>query len=305
MELRLATPEECRARDRLTHEAWGSPLSVEEFCDREERLRATPWSRASLRSWLLARGSEVLASCETYRMESRIGAQRGWTFGIASVFVERALRGRGYAQKLLRQVGELLAAEGAQASILYSEVGPALYARLGWVARPAATRAWGARAGEGLPAERVDEAEVATLLAAADGRPLRYRVTMTLAQVDWHWERARIYRARLERPKRFAPGLRAGGAWAILYPDYRTHRLTLLELQPGTREETAAVVEGARREAASLGLREVTIQENPYNVEHLPEGGQRACDDGVPMIRVFEPQITSEEWRDFIRGVWV
>lgn len=302
MDLHLATPEEARARDTLAWEAWGSRLTPAEFAAREETLRATAWSRRALRTWLLRDGAQTLASCETYRMQSRAGDRRGETFGIASVFVERHLRRRGLASELLRRVRARLREEGAQAAILYSEVGPALYERLGFVARPAATRAWPAADG---PAADVEPIGVDPLLEAADRRPLPFRVSVSADQIDWHRARAAFYASAFGRPPAGAAALRRGAAWAILCPDHRNDRLVLLDLEPGSAEDTAAVVAEARREAARLGLREVTVQENPYNADRLPAGTSRPCDDGVPMILPLAEDVRPDGWRDYARAVWV
>src|SRR5262245_2541358 len=124
MELRLASDEEKRARDRLAHEAWGERLAVEGFVEREERLRAHAFSRAGMRTWLLVERGDVVASCETFRMRSRHRGADGHSFGLASVYVEPALRGRGHATAMLDRLHPALLDEdpAAQAAILFSDV---------------------------------------------------------------------------------------------------------------------------------------------------------------------------------------
>ena len=113
MRLDLANDEQQEARDAVTYSAWGSPLTLEGYLQRENRLRGHPWSRAELKMWLLCEEpGEVLASCETYRTDSFLRAPDGTlsagdSYAIASVFTEERLRGRGYATKLM----DLLAAE--------------------------------------------------------------------------------------------------------------------------------------------------------------------------------------------------
>ena len=119
-----ATPEMSSERDRATHEAWGGPLAVERYQALERRLRGHGWSREVLRGWLLcAEGGEVLSSCETYRMPSRIEGAPGHSYAIASVYTEPDKRRKGYAAELLSRLGECLAGTGdAQAMILFSDV---------------------------------------------------------------------------------------------------------------------------------------------------------------------------------------
>ncbi len=46
------------------------------------------------------------------------------------------MRGKGYASILLQRIHERLRGEGALCMYLMSEIGPTLYERLGYVARP-------------------------------------------------------------------------------------------------------------------------------------------------------------------------
>ena len=144
MELALVADErEKRARDRLTYSAWGERLTVDDFVEREARLRAHPWARAAMATWFLRgdRGA-VLSSCETFRMESRLrraggAVEHGVTFAVASVFTEPSLRGRRLASTMMEQLGRRLAesepgADAPHAIILYSDVGPAMYQRAGY-----------------------------------------------------------------------------------------------------------------------------------------------------------------------------
>ena len=98
--LREATAEEIQRRDAITHPSWGLPLSVEQYRERERRLRAHPFSRQGMTSWHWAEGSTVLASCETFRMRSVLAGEEGTTYGVASVYTEPALRGRNVVDAL-------------------------------------------------------------------------------------------------------------------------------------------------------------------------------------------------------------
>src|SRR5687767_3665727 len=100
-----APPEGAEARDRLTHAAWGGGLDEAQYLERERRLWRHPFSRAGLRRWVL-RDGEPAASCETYPVAAVLTGDRGREregagVGVASVFVEERLRGRGYARALL------------------------------------------------------------------------------------------------------------------------------------------------------------------------------------------------------------
>ena len=103
MHLSLATEAQKQQRDRLTHAAWGQTLSVPDFCARELRLRAHPWTAAGMQTWLLTTepggAGEVLASCETFHNDSFLRGEGstlepGDSWSIASVYTEERLRGR-------------------------------------------------------------------------------------------------------------------------------------------------------------------------------------------------------------------
>ena len=146
MHLVAATDEQKVQRDALTYSAWGRLLTPEGYATREQLLRAHPWARSDMRTWLL-RGEDgaVLASCETFRTGSFLRTAEGSlvpgdSFAIASVFTEERLRGHGYATRLM----DLLAAElerqpRAHAALLFSDVGPRLYARSGSQELPGGT----------------------------------------------------------------------------------------------------------------------------------------------------------------------
>ena len=71
--LRLATEEEKRARDRVTYAAWGEGLSLRQYLDREQQLRAHAWARDAMETWLLCDRETIVCSCESLRMPSWCG----------------------------------------------------------------------------------------------------------------------------------------------------------------------------------------------------------------------------------------
>jgi ribosomal protein S18 acetylase RimI-like enzyme len=177
-ELLLADEQQKQTRDLVTHAAWGDRLTVAQYRAREDRLRAHPWARSGMETWLWCDGPTVLASCESFRMPSLLrtssGATHGHTFGIASVYTEPAFRGRGHAGALMSALVTRFRSDPlAQASLLFSDVRPELYARSGYVERPAAE--WQLEASGGDPGETVDllfaESAVATELSHTQPPP--------------------------------------------------------------------------------------------------------------------------------------
>eukprot|EP00899_Mesostigma_viride_P015473 jgi/Mesvir1/23927/Mv10702-RA.2 len=141
MRLGKALDNETRVACRKLHRVeWGKTLTLEQYLEREDRLASHPWSQKALTSWVLTGSDgELLSQLETYRMEATCpGHDRTTAFGIASVFTEEKHRGKGYASKLVGLLLEQLRQESgdAVAVVLYSDVGPGLYAKAGGFIAP-------------------------------------------------------------------------------------------------------------------------------------------------------------------------
>ncbi|HYH96486.1 GNAT family N-acetyltransferase [Hyalangium sp.] len=318
MRLVLASDEQKVERDVVNYPAWGPPLTVAGFIEREKRLRGHPWSRAELKTWLLCEEEGgVLASCETYRMDSFLRAPdgalvQGDNFAIASVFTEERLRGRGYATRLLG----LLAAELERASprvhtaLLFSDVGAPLYRRSGYQETPAWD--WRFTPEPGEPAALVDRLLPDTEVSAAHARMRRPEAPFfywpTAPQVDWHIERERIYAELMPRPRPETNGAMAGASTALWYMMGRTSTLMVLMLDARTAEETAALLGAARRVAHRAGLSQVVLWEEPSMaslVAQVPGGTRELREGSLPMLRPLRPGLPSLEATPIPRALWV
>lgn len=316
--------------DELTYSSWGPPLTLPQYLKRERRMRARPFSRGH-RYWILRDGESPLASCESYEVPLALNApraapRRGVVHGIASVFVEQRLRGHRYAGTLLTGVHEHLAREGVLACYLMSEIGPSLYARLGYLARPLRLCRYAAA---DLAAERLPSPLPFTWLAASDLPALladRYRtlrpalgIETNLAQLDWHLQRSRYYAEELGRPHAPHLGARCGDAFVLWQASYPKNLLRVLMLYPGERlarpgapidprgpelEAVRHVLHAARFTAAHLGLTHVEVWETPANSAYL-RGGARLPADDVPMLLPLSPLVHGEDWQDYERCHWL
>jgi hypothetical protein len=312
MELVLAADAQKLERDLVTHAAWGERLSVDAYAARERRLRSHPWARETMRTWLLVEGREILASCETFRMKSwhRRGHHRheGSTLAIASVFTEPALRCRGYATAMMRRLVERTVREepDVHGLVLYSDVGPALYARAGFLA-PAENMDVVLEAAPGDPAAVVDrlygEAEVAEALRAIPLPDVEFLVWPTAPQLDWHLERERAYADLLHRPRPAFAGARAGRSILLWAGDLKNDRLVGLVMHADEVADASAVLEAARRVAAAAGLAEVRLWEVP---RPFTTPGRRVEREGsLPMLCPLARGLTVDAWQRIPRGLWV
>jgi GNAT superfamily N-acetyltransferase len=149
---------------------WGGPLKREDYLKREEFLMTVPLAKnGGVTHWILTDRQGVpdqrpiYASCETLRKRavcSRLGAdgevivQEGTAHNIGSVFTNPAYRGKGYASRMMADLGPVLKEwsvgrkkkpskdeeeQGTNKivthslfSTLYSDIGKTFYATHGW-----------------------------------------------------------------------------------------------------------------------------------------------------------------------------
>jgi GNAT superfamily N-acetyltransferase len=153
----------------LSHSQWGAALTKEDYLRREEYLLTVPLSKGSgLTQWILTTSElapdqrPILSSCESLRKRALVRDPVDGkvidiiAHGIASVFTDPQFRGKGYASKMMRLLGEQLGRwqgrlgeydreadmgvglgtglrEGMVGfSVLYSDIGKSFYAVQGW-----------------------------------------------------------------------------------------------------------------------------------------------------------------------------
>ncbi len=163
------TPAELVRTWTLTHPKWGPALTHDDYLQREEYLTTVPLAKdGGITHWILTdRPREpgqrlVLSSCETLRKRTLVcgpdGEVRyGIAHGIASVFTDPQLRGKGYASRMMEELGRALetwqadegrssstspppsrgssnGTDGAKShfSVLYSDIGKTFYRAKGW-----------------------------------------------------------------------------------------------------------------------------------------------------------------------------
>lgn len=310
----LATEAQKAARDPLTAEAWGTGLSADGYLRREQQLRALAVPRLGMRTWLLVDGIDrILSSCETFTFPSvlRPGESESWgqSYGVASVFTEGALRKKGHATRMLDLLCQALREErGAHAVVLYSDVGAALYARSGFVARPAFDWRWPPAApGAESDAVLFSDDALSWRWAARPVSPGRFVLHPTADTFDWFLERERIYCKELGRPRPRACGAAVGNSLALFYAQPKDSRLWVHWLDAADAKSSRALVNAARVVARDAGLSEVRLWEDPDvpSPEGL-EGGVREKRSGsTPMVRPLDARIRPLDWRRIPRALWV
>ncbi|KAI8936334.1 hypothetical protein NX059_006748 [Plenodomus lindquistii] len=150
------TEEEKLIQFKLNGAEWRGALSLEAYLRREALLAKQALTKDDgISYWILVdtslsnnpldpdSGTRLpLASCESYRKKALVWQdgklQEVITHGIGSVFCANHLRKRGYAQRMMQELGKTLKTHQTTNendclfSILYSDIGKQFYNQFGW-----------------------------------------------------------------------------------------------------------------------------------------------------------------------------
>ena len=266
---------------------WSGARSFDEYAAEFLATANSGWGKRRFRTLGLRVGGELVASCKRYDRVLRCGARSYKAAGIGAVFTPDALRGRGCATALL---GAFLDAErdaGTDLAYLFSDIHPAFYERLGFVALPSRTIAL--RAGA-LPAERIavavlgdaDATSVRRLFGALDARrPFAFART----PLDWEWQRLRAA-SREHAAQIVRLGVRRGRTLAAYVAGRRVPAADAFALDElaFARGDDAALIAPLLRAGAG-DLRTIRGWLPPAIArDALPRGAVRARKDAIAMV---------------------
>jgi predicted N-acetyltransferase YhbS len=132
LDIHPASPDEVVAAHRNVFDIWSKGLAMDEHL--RYRLNSPTHRRAE---WFVGTlDGRVVASLGCYRMRFHLQARQLGGFAIGSVYTLALVRGRGFAPRLIGWLEDRKRAQGAALSILYSDVKPDYYARLGYLLCP-------------------------------------------------------------------------------------------------------------------------------------------------------------------------
>jgi GNAT superfamily N-acetyltransferase len=277
------------AREVLPHSQalWAGARTFEEYVAEFHATASSGWGRRRFRTVGLRYDGALVASCKRYERALRCGARTYRAAGIGAVFTPEALRGRGYATALL---GALLDAErdgGTDLAYLFSDIHPAFYERLGFVALP--SRSIALRA-EMLSTDRVEVAVLGDgdlpamrrVFAALDGRrPFAFVRT----PLDWEWQRLRSA-SREHAGGAVRLGVRRGRSLAAYVSGHRipASDAVVVDEFAFARDEDRPLIAPLLRAAAG-DLRTIRGWLPPAVArEGLPRGAVRARAGAVAMV---------------------
>ena len=310
-----AVPAEIERIDRRTANAWAKGISVDDYLRRERFLKTRPHSRGMTIHALLDDAedpaqAQVLASCETYRVPVVVPGRRelGFGLGVASVFVDKELRGHGHAATLLSRVHQHFAEQGAALFYLMSEIGPTLYARLGYVATPLRLRRFAAAPlPPGPPVLALTATDLPTLLPSLSPPQSPLYIPANQELLDWHFARGQFYAELAGGSIPTQIGARCEEAVAIWDVDHRPEcrRVrVLLVAAPRPSPHVARVLQAAASVAQQVGLPFAEVWETAALTPFL-EGGEVCEAEDLPMLCPLVPEVHAADFVDVQRFHWL
>jgi predicted N-acetyltransferase YhbS len=196
-----------------TYEIWSDGLTRRNYGQLYAASRATPFGKQHLSRLALVDGDEVLASAKVYRFDAVLDGLPLAIAGLGAVFTSPASRRRGAARELIERLLERESARGADASLLFSEIGSDYYARLGFTVVETLTR-------ELRVAEPVRYGAPMTMVRGGDERDLKDIVAMSASRAEpyrFHLTRDRdVVHFAIAR-KRLLAGLGTPGARTVQF----------------------------------------------------------------------------------------
>jgi predicted acetyltransferase len=130
VEIHLASEAERLEAYQQVHEAWGKGKRRSVFV--ADRLKSIQHNRASW--WVLTQKKKVCASLGCYPLTFSARGREVPGFGFGAVYTAPRHRQRGYAEQLCRHVAATQQASGCEVGLLFSDIAPDYYAKMGWQA---------------------------------------------------------------------------------------------------------------------------------------------------------------------------
>jgi GNAT superfamily N-acetyltransferase len=116
---------------------WSEGLNRTAYAQWNAAQLRTRWGKEHLvRLALVDDKGRLLSTAKRYRFDARLDGRNGFVSGLAAVFTPPDRRGHGYATALLERLLDEERRAGALAAVLFSEIGPQFYARLGFAPVP-------------------------------------------------------------------------------------------------------------------------------------------------------------------------
>ncbi len=134
----VLSPDDALHAQALDHTfaQWNDLLTRESYAQYNRAQLRTSWGSQHLQRVGLVSDGTVLASAKRYRVGVHLDGRTVPTIGIGAVFTPPEHRGRGHAASLIEHIVEAARADGAALAMLFSEIAPSYYERLGFSVVP-------------------------------------------------------------------------------------------------------------------------------------------------------------------------
>jgi len=181
VDLLLATGHVLEQALNESYSLWGEGLSRPDYGRYNAAQLRTEWGAASLARVALVEDGRLLATAKRYDLVARLGGQPRPMLGIGAVFTPPDLRRRGLARELIERMIEDAAARRVTGALLFSEIGPDYYARLGFSIVEVGDVTFEIPAGRGTPAIPMrsgDDRDVARIAEISARMTERFRFAL-------------------------------------------------------------------------------------------------------------------------------
>ena len=170
-----------------TYPLWHDGLTRERYGLYNHGQMQTPWGARALARLALVDRGQLLASAKRYDLALQVDGHTVPTLGIGAVFTPADQRRQGHAARLIETLCAEAKAAGARLALLFSEIGPRYYERLGFRAVPIREVEVTVRHRPGAPAMLVragDEKDLANAAEMHVRRAAQYRLALRY-DADW------------------------------------------------------------------------------------------------------------------------
>jgi GNAT superfamily N-acetyltransferase len=120
-----------------SHSIWSDGLTPRNYARFNAAQMRTVWGAGHLRRLALVDDADrLLSSAKRYDFAARLDERELSVVGIGAVFTPAGSRRQGHARQIVDEITEAARSEGADLALLFSEVDPAYYETMGFVAVP-------------------------------------------------------------------------------------------------------------------------------------------------------------------------
>lgn len=170
---------------RETYGIWSPGLPRDAYYHYISRQMAQPWARRNYRYFVLREAGEIVASAKLYTVPIQSRSAIYSFAGIGAVYTQEAYRNLGYGRKLLEALLALARQEERAGAFLFSDIGPALYEKFGFVAMGGRQFSVSIPASDDSDLDRPDMKALASLPVLVEPVQIAHMASLSLHHRRW------------------------------------------------------------------------------------------------------------------------